>query len=161
MENVGGMVKTAVKAVGGFLKSLGKSVMNVGNGIAKSVLSAVGSTRSISLLHHIVPFRSCWASSVYSYRYLWWYFSFPASNAANWWSYWASAGNHRDEDIVTWQGDFPRIFRITHMWIIWAIAANEISIQLTTDGATWKEVRPWFKLYPYHSYSQHVQFECA
>lgn len=54
----------------------------------------------------LVHFRSAWASSVFTYRYFWWSHSFPAMNAGRSWSFWCSAGSHRDEDVITWQGDF-------------------------------------------------------
>ncbi len=36
--------------------------------------------------------------------------------------------------------DFPK--RINHLWLRWAYAPGEFSIQITEDGNVWKEAIP-------------------
>jgi hypothetical protein len=77
---------------------------------------------------NVVWFRSAWASSVFTYRFFWWTYSFPASNAARYWSFWCSAGFHKDDDVITWQGDFARSYRISHIWVRWGMAPHYYSL---------------------------------
>lgn len=46
------------------------------------------------LRYQTARFRSAWASSVFSFRFLWYQISFPATNAIRFWSFWCSAGFH-------------------------------------------------------------------
>jgi len=52
--------------------------------------------------YNVLGFVSAWASSVFYYRFLWWTWSYPASNAIRHSGYWASAGWHKDDEIITW-----------------------------------------------------------
>ncbi len=51
-----------------------------------------------------VQIQSAWASSVYVWKFLWWTYSYPASNAIRATSFWSSAGEHKEDQVITWQG---------------------------------------------------------
>jgi hypothetical protein len=50
----------------------------------------------------IANFRSTWASSVWSFRFLWWQIVYRSDYAVSLWWYWCSTGWHGTEDIITW-----------------------------------------------------------
>jgi len=54
------------------------------------------------LSYNTARFISAWASSVFSFKFMWYTLTYGASNAIRYGKYWCSAGFHRNDEVVTW-----------------------------------------------------------
>lgn len=88
-------------------------------------------------------FKSAWASSVWSFRFLWWHISYRADYAIKPWFFWCSTGYHGKEDVITWQGDMYENQRINHVWVFWAYSPGKHKLQITDDAKSWVDSGDW------------------